>query len=345
MANEPEEGRFHEDEEEGGPVKSFLEHLEDLRWMLIKSAAAIAIAVVVCLLAGNYVVKVLLWPLQRAKTQYPSEVQQLVTVYFQTNKLGVFQFNEAQKKALGLSTNRFFIAQVQPTTISVGTNTLNVLSWSEDKTRDPEYEAEHMNTTIANLSPAEAFMTAFHVALYAGIAIASPFVFFFISSFVFPALKMNEKKYIYRGLAFGFGLFLIGVCFCYFVLMPVALAASQAYSSWLGFTSTVWKADEYIGFVSKFMLGMGLGFEMPVVILVLVKLGILNYNILKKARPYMIVINFVLGAVLTTPEVVTQVLMALPLQLLFEISVWVAWYWERQERKKEEAAAGIIDAH
>ena len=147
---------------------------------------------------------------------------------------------------------------------------------------------------------------------------------------------MREKRYIYRGLFFGLGLFLTGVGFCYFVMLPVALAASQVYSNWLGFTSTMWTAEAYIGFVCKFMLGMGLGFEMPVIILVLVKLGILNYRILTKARPYMIIINFILGAVLTTPEVITQILMAIPLQMLFEVSVWIAWYWERQDRKRAE---------
>jgi sec-independent protein translocase protein TatC len=87
------------------------------------------------------------------------------------------------------------------------------------------------------------------------------------------------------------------------------------------------------------MLGMGLGFEMPVVILTLVKIGVLNYRILSKGRRYMIVINLILGAVLTTPEVITQIIMFLPLQLLYELSVWVAWYWERQEKKKEAAEA------
>ena len=98
-----------------------------------------------------------------------------------------------------------------------------------------------------------------------------------------------------------------------------------------------WKADDYISFVCKFMLGMGLGFEMPVVILTLVKLGVLNYRILKAGRRYMIVINLVLGAILTTPEVNTQIIMFVPLQLLYEISVWIAWYWERQDKKLEEA--------
>jgi sec-independent protein translocase protein TatC len=123
--------------------------------------------------------------------------------------------------------------------------------------------------------------------------------------------------------------------------MPVALAASVQYSVWLGFSASQWRAEEYCSFVCKFMLGMGLGFELPVVVLTLVKLGILSYSTLSKARRYVIVINFILGALLTTPEVITQLLMALPLQLLFEISVWIAWYWERKEKKRlaaEEAA-------
>ena len=173
------------------------------------------------------------------------------------------------------------------------------------------------------------------MAFYAGLVVSAPFIFYFVASFVFPALRMREKKYIYRGLGFGLGLFLTGVSFCYFVLMPVALAASAQYAEWLGFTANQWRAEEYIGFVCKFMLGMGLGFELPVVVLTLVKLGVLNYRILSKARRYVIVINVTLGAILTTPEVITQVLMAIPLQILYEVSVWIAWYWERKEKKRE----------
>jgi sec-independent protein translocase protein TatC len=75
------------------------------------------------------------------------------------------------------------------------------------------------------------------------------------------------------------------------------------------------------------------------VLLTLVKIGVLNYSRLSKMRRYMIVINLVLGAILTTPEVVTQVLMAVPLQILYEVSVWVAWYWERRDRKLAAAKA------
>jgi sec-independent protein translocase protein TatC len=121
--------------------------------------------------------------------------------------------------------------------------------------------------------------------------------------------------------------------------MPVALAASVQYAEWLGFKADQWRAEDYVAFVCKFMLGMGVGFELPVVVLTLVKIGVLNYKMLAAGRRYVIVVSAVLGAVLTTPEVITQILMALPLYMLYEICVWIAWYWERQDKKREAAAA------
>jgi sec-independent protein translocase protein TatC len=340
MANEPEEGLPDGEDNEGGPVKSFLEHLEDLRWTLIKSAAAILVAVVVCMLAGNFVVGILLRPLKKTLVSYPG-TNQVMTVSFGTNVFGTYLLDDRQQAMTGglrFGSNRFVALQLVPVSIPNGTNgTATVLALQPDPSPGAVRASQAMHIQIANLGPGDAFITGFHVALYAGIALASPLIFYFIAQFVFPALKKNERRYIYKALYFSVPLFVIGVCFCYFILMPVALSASQLYSNWFGFSTTIWEAGAYISFVSKFMLGMGLGFEMPVVILVLVKLGILDYRILVKARPYMIVICFVLGAVLTTPEVITQVLMALPLLLLYELSVFVAWYWDRQDRKREAA--------
>jgi sec-independent protein translocase protein TatC len=203
-----------------------------------------------------------------------------------------------------------------------------------------------MYVDLINLSPVSGFYVAFQVAMYGGAVLAAPFIFYFVAAFVFPALKMKEKYFVYRGLGYGIGLFLAGVAFCYFMLLPLALTASQAYSQWLGFSAYQWKADDYISFVCKFMLGMGIGFEMPVVILTLVKIGVLNYRMLSKGRRYMIIINLVLGAVLTTPEVITQVIMFIPLQGLYEVSIWVAWYWERKEKRRlaaeEAGSAGVL---
>ncbi len=349
MAEDPEDLRTvaasEDQEEEGGPVKSFLEHLEDLRWVLIKSLAALGVAFVVCMVAGNEVVKVLTRPLSRAEISYPRD-RQIITFLFDTNRLGIFTMPVSGGNALHI-TNQFatlHLELVPQEGAENGTNSLTNGTVFSLKARldDDSKEAKRLIIPIVSLGPAAAFIVAVQVAMYAGVVIASPFILYVIASFVFPALKLRERKYVYRGLFFGIGLFLGGVSFCYFVLMPVALRASVMYTQWMGFTVQQWRAEDFISFVSKFMLGMGLGFEMPVILLVLVKIGILNYSILSKGRRYVIVINLILGAMLTTPEIVTQVLMALPLQVLYEVTVWITWYWERQEKKRqaaEEAAA------
>ncbi len=344
--NEPE----RPDEAEGGPVKTFLEHLEDFRWVLIKSIVALFLGMLVCLFAANEVVQIIKWPLTHASMDYPVTVwncfmgwalplnqakfsqpgtSQIVTVNFGTNCLGNFALTPEQQQSLDLGTNRFVAVDVEP--LVLGTN--HVLGWRVNPGLNAA-GAQRARIELINLSPAGGFVVAFQVALYGGVVLASPFIFYFAAGFAFPALKLRERKYVYRGLAIGIGLFFAGVAFCYFALMPVALAAAQLYSQWLGFGALQWRAEDYISFVCKFMLGMGLGFELPVVILTLVKIGVLNYRTLSQARRYMIVINLVLGAVLTTPEPITQLVMFIPLQSLYEITVWIAWYWDRKERKR-----------
>jgi sec-independent protein translocase protein TatC len=327
MAGDHETERL--DEAEGGPVKTFLEHLEDFRWVLIKSVVALAVAMLLCLIAGNYVVQIIRWPLGHARIHY-SGPNQIVSVSFGTNHLGNFQLNPEQQHSLNLGTNRLVSVEVEPLTL--GTN--RVLGWRVDADPRAADRAQRLQIDLINLSPVEGFFIAFQVAFYGGLLLASPFILYFIAAFVFPALKLRERKYIYRGLLVGTGLFLTGVAFCYFILMPVALSASQMYSQWLGFGALQWRAGDYISFVCKFMLGMGLGFELPVVILTLVKIGVLDYRMLRSMWRYMIVIVLVLGALLTTPEVITQILMAVPLYMLYEVTVWIAWYWDRQEKKR-----------
>ena len=314
--------------QDGGPVKTFLEHLEDFRWVLVKSAAALSLGMLICLFAANHVMAILKWPLSRAKVSHPG-TNQVVTVSFGTNQLKTFTLTTAQQQALALGTNRYAAIVVEPVTL--GTNQL--LAWRVNPDPHAADAAKRMHIDLINLSPAGGFVVAFQVAIYGGMVLAAPFMLYFFASFIFPALKIKERKYVYRGLLIGFGLFMTGVAFCYFALMPIALAASQMYSDWLGLGAFQWRAEEYISFVCKFMLGMGLGFELPVVILTLVKIGIVDYRTLAKARRYMIVVNLFLGAVLTTPEVITQLIMFVPLQLLYELSVIIAWYWARQERR------------
>src|SRR5437016_1640329 len=114
MADEPTAERLDTDqEEEGGPVKSFLEHLEDLRWVLIKSLVAVGVAILVCLIGGNYVVRILQRPLEKAKASYPG-TNQVVTVFFGTNELGTYPLGPAEQALLNLGTNRFVAVRIEP---------------------------------------------------------------------------------------------------------------------------------------------------------------------------------------------------------------------------------------
>ncbi len=322
-AIEPDDSSY---DQEGGPTKSFLEHLEDLRWVLMKCVATVAVTFMACLLGSPTLVKVLTHPLKKANIHNSEKIGSL-TLVFGTNRIGSFSLDTNNASIFG--TNR--VLEIAP--IQIGTNLVLSLQAAPDQKLPPTVGN---GVDLVNLGPASAFMLAFQMAIYGGIALASPFLFYFIGQFVFPALKMKEKKYSYLGLAIGILLFTTGVCFCYFALMPVALNAAVQYSEWMGFHASEWRAEEYVTFVSKFLLGMGLGFELPVVLLVLVKIGVLDYQKLAGFRRYMIVVCLILGAVLTTPEVVTQILMAVPLYFLYEVSIWIAWYWERKERKRNE---------
>jgi len=199
--------------------------------------------------------------------------------------------------------------------------------------------ADPVEVTLHNFSPAESFMVAFHVALYAALAVSSPFWIYFMGGFILPALNLKERSVIFQWLGWSAFLFLAGVLSTYFFLLPVALRASVQYSKLLGFSAQDWRAIEYINFVCKFIFGMGLGFQFPLVVLFLVKIGILTHEQLTKFRRHVAVLALILGAVLTTPEVVTQVAMAIPLYLLYEICIWSAWYWERKKKKAAGAAA------
>src|SRR5690606_8161297 len=115
----------------------------------------------------------------------------------------------------------------------------------------------------------------------------------------------------------GIGLFLIGVVFAYFVIMQITLLATVQFAQWLGFGADEWRADEYVDFVLRMILAVGLSFQLPVVLLTLVKIGILDYESLVKHRAYFVVGNMVVCAVITpSGDPFTMLLLAIPVQFL-----------------------------
>jgi sec-independent protein translocase protein TatC len=325
MADSFPEPPPEETDDGGGPVKSFLEHLEDLRWLIIKSGAALLACLIVCLYAVPQIVAVLKWPLAHAAlVRVGQERRALVQVG--TNTVATLELATNQIGSLDLGSNWFSVVRLEP--VRVGSNVLLAVQVEKNPATGTLLQSA---TDLVYLDPSAPFFSSMHLAFYGAILLASPLIFFFTAQFILPALKIREKKYVLRAALIGVGLFLAGVAFCYTFVLARALKFAEWWAVWMGVKVPEWRAETYFSFVTKFLLGMGLGFELPVVLLMLVKIGVLDYAKLKAMRRYMIVINLVLGALLTTPEVFTQVVMALVLQVLFEISVWVAWYWERRQ--------------
>lgn len=189
------------------------------------------------------------------------------------------------------------------------------------------------------LGPADAFAISVQLALYAGIILSSPFLIYFLAAYLFPALTRTERRHITPALWIGIPFFLAGVAFCYFLVLPPCLKIAREFANWLRVDADFWTVQSYVSFTTKFMLGMGVAFETPLVLLALVRFGVLNHAKLKRARPYVIVLNFILGAVLTTPEVFTQLVMAIPLTIMYEAVIWIAWAMEWRARRRASADA------
>jgi sec-independent protein translocase protein TatC len=311
-------------EESGGPRQSFWTHLEELRKAIIRSCIAIGLALVVCLTFTHKLVAILEYPLRRIdlfEKPHP-------TVTFKIGDKQLGPYTVTREQFPGLPEGEAPHAVYEVSSAVVGPQQVAKLTLLPESS-----EPGPLQVRLHNFGPAEGFFVAFHVALYGALIVSSPFWIFFMVNFIMPALHRREKQALLPWMAWSFVLFISGVLSTYFFLLPVALRASVAYSNLLGFEGLDWRADDYISFVTHFIFGMGLGFQFPIVVLFLVKLGILTHKQLAKYRRHVCVLSFILGALLTTPEVITQVAMAVPLYLLYEICIWIAWYWERKKRR------------
>ena len=165
----------------------------------------------------------------------------------------------------------------------------------------------------------EAFFTYLKVAFLSGIILAAPVIFYQFWMFVAPGLYDKEKRLMAPIVFLSTFFFIGGAFFGYFIVFP------YGFKFFLGFASEIIRPlpsmREYLGFASKLLLAFGLVFELPLIITFLAKLGMVSVSFLKKNRKYALLLFFVGAAILTPPDVVTQIMMALPLILLYEISI------------------------
>lgn len=351
--------------------KPFLEHLEDLRKMVFRVAVTLVTSMIICFTFQKQLMDVLrepveqVWKLQlEAKLpQKPEQAPRVVSVeqWEAAKKMekATIGLNEVQRQA-------FYAAQKDQELVFHAKSAgllRSVIAVPEDQREsfvvtldasdelkkqvlvlaklgpDPDVGQRGNLKLMSALKPTETFMLSMKLSLFAGIVLAFPLLLLYILQFVLPGLHASEKRVLWPSMLVGFGLFLGGVLFAYYQVLPRALTFFYEWGGGLEISND-WRIGEYISFATQFTLLFGVAFELPVVVMVFVKLGLLTYETMSRTRSYAIVAIFVAAAVLTpTPDVMTLSLMALPMIVLYEICIWLAWFDRRKHRRAEEDEA------
>lgn len=194
------------------------------------------------------------------------------------------------------------------------------------------------NLKLYFLSPTEPFFTAMKISFLAGFILVSPFVFYQIWKFIEPALYEHEKKLAIPFVIFTTLFFMIGCLFSFYIVLPVALGFFINFGNIQLGAEAIFAVKEYISFILKMIFAFGLTFELPVILSLLARLGIVTPEFLRKSRPYFIVLAFILAAILTpTPDVFSQLMLAVPLIIFYEFSIIMAKIlYPRSTRYKNE---------
>ena len=352
-----------EDEE-----KPFLEHLDDLRKMLMRIVVTLLVSVTLCFVFNKWFFEVVQYPLQRAglasaqERNLPEGVSldqwklvhtaargasvlqgqgrelfmakavadprlrayaEAMLIYHSADLLPEDQQNPYMEEAVKL-----LPTLQQATALEAGRAILKVRPQSSLEALKPVIETE-------SFAPAEAFMLSMKLSTFAGVIISFPLLFYFLLEFILPGLNPKERRMLWPALAIGFGLFLMGVFFSYYFVIPKALEFFHSYSADLGIKDS-WRIAYYISFVTSFCLIFGVSFELPVIVMVLVKLGLLSSTTMRRTRSWAIIIIVTTGAILTpTGDIFTLSLLAGPMIIMYEICIWLAVAHEKKEAKLE----------
>jgi sec-independent protein translocase protein TatC len=262
----------------GEKEMSFLDHLEELRWHIMRSVLAIVVTGIVVFLFKDLVFdKIILAP----------------------KKPGFFTYN--------------FFCRLSDATCF----------------KPPEFK-------LMPRELGEEFFTHIKVSIWLGIILSFPYIFWEIWKFIKPGLYPNEQKAA-RGMVFiCSSLFLMGVLFGYYVISPFAISFLAGYSVSSEVISSPTLAS-YVSYMTMFTLPTGLIFELPVVVFFLSKIGLINPQFMKRYRRHAIVIILLIAALITPPDVVTQFLIAVPILILYEISITISARVYKKAAEQEEA--------
>ena len=187
----------------------------------------------------------------------------------------------------------------------------------------------------------ETFITYLKVAFFSAIFLGSPVLLIQIYKFIAPGLYQNEKKALLPYLIFTPILFIFGGLLVYYLIMPLAIKFFLSFES-IGTSTSLpiqleAKVNEYLSLIMRLIFAFGISFQLPILLNLLAKVGVVNSDYLKRTRRYVIVIIFTIAAILTPPDPITQIGLAIPLLLLYELSILTVKFTEKKDKEEENA--------
>ncbi|WP_425800542.1 twin-arginine translocase subunit TatC [Desulfitobacterium sp. Sab5] len=188
--------------------------------------------------------------------------------------------------------------------------------------------------SFVTTTPMEPMMVKLKVSLAVGVIVALPILIWQIWSFVLPALKQNERKYLYLIIPSSLLLFLLGAAFSFYFVIPMGMRILLFVGSYAVPTTSLLTKSSYLSFLISFILTFGLVFQLPIVLLLLIRIGIITPKTLAKKRKWAFFIIIVVAMLVSpTPDIPTQALMAGPMYLLYEISIWLGFLVAKNREK------------
>ncbi|MFN0086731.1 MAG: twin-arginine translocase subunit TatC [Blastocatellia bacterium] len=346
----------NEVEEQEGLQMSFLDHLDELRKRLIYTVASIAVAFAICFALSGPIFKFLEVPVV-AQLQKQRKLTQASKGEIDPGQLKdgeMVQYTFTQETAVG------GVKVPLGTTISVRKVTQDdrpalVLSepWAVAKTilpsgtplnkimQDGESQLffDDENNQLVINSVTGSFMIYVQVALYAGIALAIPIIFYQIWAFISPGLYTHEKKYITPVLVMATGFFILGASFAYKLAFPAAADYLLGLANEGGFR-TLLNAEDYLGLIIMIMLGLGIVFQIPTIAFVLGRIGLVTPRMMLRVWRYAVVVIAIVAALLTpTPDAFNMMMFALPMFALYLLSIGIVWVFGKPRRSDKEVEA------